>query len=137
MGSQFQSAKEDEVVWSVGCLLRGLCPHRWRPNPIPNLSAKSCQFVTAMNALGLERNAKRTEKLAADLCGAMELQHHTTAKTIAAHVGEDHAEAMEKHAAKVLLAKVMEFVHHKQQQRTKSLWAAAEPSKWRFIVIPS
>merc|ERR1712168_150324 len=93
----------------------------WRPNPIPNLSAKSCQIVMATNALDLEVNAKRMEKLAADPCGAMELQHHTTARMIAAHVGEDNAEAMEKHAAKVSLAKVMEFVHHKQQQRTKCL----------------
>merc|ERR1712029_1208738 len=122
MGSQFQSAKEDEVV--LVCWLSAawsLPTSVWRPNPIPNLSAKSCQFVMAMTALGLERNAERTEKLAADPCGAMELRHPTTAKTIAAHVGEDHAEAMEKHAAKVSLAKVMEFVHHKQQQRTKCL----------------
>merc|ERR1712029_711395 len=112
MGVSFNQQKKMKLfgLWlsAAWSLPTSVC----RPNPIPNLSAKSCQFVMAMNALGLERNAKRTEKLAADLCGAMEPQHHTTAKTIAAHVGEDHAEAMEKHAAKVSLAKVMEFVHH-------------------------
>merc|ERR1712029_352827 len=52
-------------------------------------------------------------------CNGAAASHYS--KTIAAHVGEDHAEAMEKHAAKVSLAKVMEYVHHKQQQRTKCL----------------
>merc|ERR1712029_1072079 len=65
----------------------------WRPNPIPNLLAKSCQFVMALNVLGWERNAKPMDLFAADPYGAMELRTNTTAKTITAHVGEDNVEA--------------------------------------------
>merc|ERR1712111_186015 len=119
MGSQFQSSKEDAVVWSVGFAAWSLPTSVWRPNPIPNLLAKSCQFVMALNVLGWERNAKPMDLFAADPYGAMELRTNTTAKTITAHVGEDNVEAMEKPVAKVLLAfTCLEFVHHKQQQRT-------------------
>merc|ERR1712108_49597 len=46
----------------------------WRPNPIPNLSVKRCQFVMALNALGWEGNAKQMDLFAADPYGAMELR---------------------------------------------------------------
>merc|ERR1711974_400984 len=85
------------AAWSLSTLV-------WRPNPIPNLSVKRCQFVMALNALGWEGNAKQMDLFAADPYGAMELRTNTTAKTITAHVGEDNVEAMEKPVAKVLLA---------------------------------